>query len=392
MQTIEKLLTYPEATDTEVEELLQKASDIVIGNLDVFTEKFQHSNSENGFYEAVPNISWTTGFWTGEIWLAYEKTRDERLKEAGEVQVRSFLDRIIDKVEVAHHDMGFLYSPSCVAAYKLTGNEDAKRAAVLAAENLITRFQEKGQFIQAWGELGAEDNYRLIIDCLINVPLLYWATEVTGDAKFRDIGERHVKTAMKYVIRPDHSTYHTFFFDPKTGLPKKGVTHQGYRDGSAWGRGQAWGIYGAALSYAGLKQPEYLEIFEQLTDFFLTHLPQNLVPYWDFDFDDGSDEPRYSSCAAVVACGMLEMAKYLSEEKAQYYRGMAKRLIKALSDQCLVRNREESNGILLHGTYCKSSPYNTCPNWGVDECVSWGDYYYMEALTRLHKEWNSYWL
>ena len=108
MQTIEKLLTYPEATDTEVEELLQKASDIVIGNLDVFTEKFQHSNSENGFYEAVPNISWTTGFWTGEIWLAYEKTRDERLKEAGEVQVRSFLDRIIDKVEVAHHDMGFL--------------------------------------------------------------------------------------------------------------------------------------------------------------------------------------------------------------------------------------------------------------------------------------------
>lgn len=89
---------------------------------------------------------------------------------------------------------------------------------------------------------------------------------------------------------------------------------------------------------------------------------------------------------------MLEMAKYLSEEKAQYYRGMAKRLIKALSDQCLVRNREESNGILLHGTYCKSSPYNTCPNWGVDECVSWGDYYYMEALTRLHKEWNSYWL
>ena len=188
MQTIEKLLTYPEATDTEVEELLQKASDIVIGNLDVFTEKFQHSNSENGFYEAVPNISWTTGFWTGEIWLAYEKTRDERLKEAGEVQVRSFLDRIIDKVEVAHHDMGFLYSPSCVAAYKLTGNEDAKRAAVLAAENLITRFQEKGQFIQAWGELGAEDNYRLIIDCLINVPLLYWATEVTGDAKFRDIG------------------------------------------------------------------------------------------------------------------------------------------------------------------------------------------------------------
>ena len=392
MQTIEKLLTYPEITDAEVEELLQKASEIVIGNLDDFTEVFQRANSTNGFYEPIPNASWTTGFWTGEVWLAYEKTKDERLKKTGEVHVQSFLDRIINKIEVAHHDMGFLYSPSCVAAYKLTGNEDAKKAAIMAAENLISRFQEKGQFIQAWGPLGAEDNYRLIIDCLINIPLLYWATEVTGDPKFKDIGERHVKTAMKYVIRPDHSTYHTFFFDPETGLPKKGVTHQGYRDGSAWGRGQSWGVYGAALSYASLRDPEYLEIFEKLTDFFLTHLPENLVPYWDFDFEDGSDEPRDSSCAAVVACGMLEMAKYLPEERANYYRGMARRLIKAISDHCFVRNKEESNGILLHGTYCKSSPYNTCPNLGVDECVSWGDYYYMEALTRLSKDWDSYWL
>ena len=392
MQTIEKLLTYPEITDAEVEELLQKASEIVIGNLDDFTEVFQRANSTNGFYEPIPNASWTTGFWTGEVWLAYEKTKDERLKKTGDVHVQSFLDRIVNKIEVAHHDMGFLYSPSCVAAYKLTGNEDAKKAAIMAAENLISRFQEKGQFIQAWGPLGAEDNYRLIIDCLINIPLLYWATEVTGDPKFKDIGERHVKTAMKYVIRPDHSTYHTFFFDPATGLPKKGVTHQGYRDGSAWGRGQSWGVYGAALSYASLRDPEYLEIFEKLTDFFLTHLPENLVPYWDFDFDDGSDEPRDSSCAAVVACGMLEMAKYLPEERANYYKGMARRLIKAISDHCFVRSKEESNGILLHGTYCKSSPYNTCPNLGVDECVSWGDYYYMEALTRLSKDWDSYWL
>ena len=339
MQTIEKLLTYPEITDAEVEELLQKASEIVIGNLDDFTEVFQRANSTNGFYEPIPNASWTTGFWTGEVWLAYEKTKDERLKKTGEVHVQSFLDRIINKIEVAHHDMGFLYSPSCVAAYKLTGNEDAKKAAIMAAENLISRFQEKGQFIQAWGPLGAEDNYRLIIDCLINIPLLYWATEVTGDPKFKDIGERHVKTAMKYVIRPDHSTYHTFFFDPETGLPKKGVTHQGYRDGSAWGRGQSWGVYGAALSYASLRDPEYLEIFEKLTDFFLTHLPENLVPYWDFDFEDGSDEPRDSSCAAVVACGMLEMAKYLPEERANYYRGMARRLIKAISDHCFVRNK-----------------------------------------------------
>ena len=360
-------------------------------NLDEFTEFFPASNSVKGFYPATENVEWTTGFWTGMIWLGFEKTQDERLRRAGEIQVESFLQRMIHRIDVDHHDMGFLYSLSCVAAYKLTGNETAKRAALLAAENLISRFQEKGQFLQAWGELGAEDNYRLIIDCLLNVPLLYWASDVTGEEKYRDIGVRHVKTAMQYAIRPDHSTYHTYFFDPKTGLPVKGVTHQGYRDGSAWGRGQSWGIYGAALSYAALKDPAYVEIFEQLTDFFLMHLPSDLVPYWDFDFDDGSSEPRDSSCGAIAACGMLEMAKYLPEEKAAYYTQMAKRLLKALADRCMVTSQEESNGILLHGTYSKSSPYNTCIDNGVDECVIWGDYFFMEALTRLSKDWDPYW-
>ena len=141
MQTIEKLLTYPEITDAEVEYYLQKASEIVIGNLDEFTHAFQKANSENGFYVQIPNKSWTTGFWTGEIWLEYEKTKDERLKAAGEVHVQSFLDRIVNKIEVAHHDMGFLYSPSCVAAYKLTGNEDAKKAAIM-----MKTYQKAGCF------------------------------------------------------------------------------------------------------------------------------------------------------------------------------------------------------------------------------------------------------
>lgn len=391
MQTIEELLTYPEITEAEVKALLDQASGIVLENLGEFTEKFQPSNSEHNFYKPVENTTWTTGFWTGEIWLAYEHTKDERFRKAAEVQVESFLQRIIDKVDVDHHDMGFLYSPSCVAAYKLTGSETGKKAAIMAADQLMGRWQEKGQFFQAWGKVGADDNYRLIIDCLLNMPLLFWASEATGDPKYREKAERHIQTAMHYVIRPDHSTYHTYFFDARTGQPIKGVTHQGYRDGSAWGRGQSWGIYGAALSYSRIQDPVYIDIFEKVTDFFITHLPKDLVPYWDFDFTDGSDEPRDSSCAAIAACGMLEMAKYLPKDKAAFYYGMAKRMIKVLADQCAVKSREESNGILLHGTYCKSSPYNTCPSWGVDECVSWGDYYYMEALTRLKGNWNPYW-
>ena len=391
MQTIERLLTYPEITTGEAERLRGRAADIIEGNLEQFTDAFQPSNSTNGFYTPSGNTTWTTGFWTGEIWLAYEKTGSSRLRAAGERQVESFLERIRNKVDVAHHDMGFLYSPSCVAAWKLTGNAHAREAAVLGADNLMERFQEKGGFFQAWGALGAEDNYRLIIDCLLNMPLLFWAGEVTGNPDYRQKAAIHIQNAMKYVIRPDHSTYHTYFFDPATGEPRKGVTHQGYRDGSAWARGQAWGIYGAALSYSRLKNPEYIDIFEKLTDFFLTHLPEDLVPYWDFDFQDGSDEPRDSSAAAAAACGMLEMAKHLSEQKAQYYRSMAARLVRALAEHCAVRDSRESNGLLLHGTYAKSSPYNTCPDLGVDECTSWGDYYYMEALTRLTTDWDPYW-
>lgn len=391
MHTIEELLAYPEISDSELKELLHNAVQIVEDDLPAFTNVFPHNSSLNHFYAPSENVGWTTGFWTGEVWLAYEQTKDAKFKAVGDVHVQSFLDRVTNKVDIGHHDMGFLYSLSCVAAYQLTGNEDAKKAAIMAADALMLRFQEKGQFFQAWGELGAENNYRLIIDCLLNMPLLFRASEYTGDPTYREKAEAHIRTAMQYVIRQDHSTYHTYFFDPATGLPRKGVTHQGNRDGSAWARGQAWGVYGSALAYSVLKDPMYLDVFEKVTDFFLTNLPKDLIPYWDFDFTDGSTEPRDSSAAAIAICGMLEMAKHLPEEKAALYTGLAKRLTKALADHCAVKNSKESNGLLLHGTYCKSSPYNTCPNHGVDECTAWGDYFYMEALTRLSKDWNPYW-
>ena len=143
--------------------------------------------------------------------------------------------------------MGFLYSLSCVAAYKLTGSETAKKAALLAADHLAERYRETGKFLQAWGNVGEAKEYRLIIDCLLNLPILYWATEVTGDKSYAEKAENHIRTAMKCVVRPDNSTYHTHFIDMVTGEPTHGVTHQGNRNNSAWARGQAWGVYGIAL-------------------------------------------------------------------------------------------------------------------------------------------------
>ncbi len=390
-QTFESMKKYEGTNKTIIKTALDQAVDIVRGNLTDFTHHFQSSNSINQFYEPTENVEWTTGFWTGEIWIAYEHTGENCFKESAEIQVDSFLNRILNKIDVNHHDMGFLYSLSCVAAYKLCGNETGKKAALLAADNLVSRYHEKGQFIQAWGDIDAEDNYRLIIDCLLNLPLLYWATEVTGDTSYAQIAENHIKTAMECVVRPDHSTYHTYFFDPKTGKPTYGVTHQGNRNNSAWARGQAWGIYGVALSYAYLKDPKYLEIFEKITDYFIEHLPEDLIAYWDFDFDTGSEEPRDSSSVSIAVCGMLEMAKYLEPAKAKKYTDAADKMLRALIDHCAVKDRKESNGLLLHGTYARDSKENTCTNRGVDECNTFGDYFYLEALIRMSKDWKLYW-
>ncbi len=393
-----ELKEYREITEKEMSQALEFACGQILNNLPEFTNKFQNAYSVDNFYAPIDNVDWTNGFWTGEIWLAYEYCKEEerreeaeQLKAAAMVQVASFEKRIKEKIAVDHHDMGFLYTPSCVAAYKLTGSPQAKEAAVLAADQLLCRFHPVGEFIQAWGPMDEPENYRLIIDCLLNLPLLYWATEETGDEKYREIAEKHIHTAVANVIREDASTWHTFFFDMKTGAPHHGATCQGYRDGSAWARGQAWGVYGMACAYRYTKRADYIEKFRRVTEYFLTHLPNDLVPYWDLEFNDGSTEPRDSSSAVIAACGMLEMSKYLSEGEALHYTSIAKKIMKSVYDNYAVKDSGISNGLVLHSTYSNHSPYNTCNHYGVDECNIWGDYFFMEALTRMRKNWEQYW-
>lgn len=390
-QTFETIMGYPAADRRLAGNALESAVRIIRADLPAFTDHFPSSNSFGGFYKPTENVEWTTGFWTGVIWLAYEYTGAQMFRKAAEVQVDSFYDRIQNKVDVNHHDMGFLFSLSCVSAYKLTGSEKAKEAALMAAEHLAGRYREKGKFLQAWGKIGEPSEYRMIIDCLLNLPILYWASEVTGDGRFAKMAENHIRTAVQCILRDDDSTYHTYFIDLKTGKPAYGVTHQGNRNQSAWARGQAWGIYGIALSYRYLREETYIELFCRVTDFFIRHLPEDLIPYWDFDFDTGSKEPRDSSAAAIAVCGMLEMTKYLDKERAEKYVNAAHRILYALIHQCGNTDLQQSNGLLLHGTYARDSKENTCKNRGVDECNTWGDYFYMEALTRVVSDWQPYW-
>lgn len=374
-----------------LEAALNNAIAILKENLAQYTHEFPKHTTINNFYPKGENDDWTNGFYTGTLWLAYEVTNNELFKEVALIHVESFSKRINERFNTDHHDMGFLYSLSCVAAYQLCKNENAKDAALKAADALLERFHEKGQFLQAWGEIGASDNYRLIIDCLMNLPLLYWASEITGNSIYKEKADAHAKTSISHLVRPDFSTYHTYFFDPTTGAPIKGVTAQGFKDDSAWARGQAWGVYGLALCYKYTKDPLCIELFYPVTDFFIDKLPADGIPYWDLDFTDKDDEPKDSSAAAITACGILEMIKYLPEDKVAYYKNVAQEMFVNLAKGYATVDPKLANGLLMHSVYAKSSPYNTVTDLGVDECSLWGDYFFMELMVRLSTDWKLYW-
>ena len=360
--------------------------------LPTFTDMFPSESSKNNVYAAISNNdgrgTWTTGFWTGILWHAYELTGKSNYKIVANGHVPSFYERIEKKQGVNHHDMGFLFTPSCVAAYEIDGNVLGKEAAILAADHLISRYHEEAKFIQAWGNVGAEDNYRLIVDCLLNIPLLYWVSETTGDQKYWDIAYNHFLTTMNVCYRDDGSTYHTYYFDYKTNEPLYGATHQGASDESTWARGQAWGMYGPMLTYIYVKDQKALEAFKSAANYFLSYLPADYVPYWDLSFSDGAYEPRDSSSAAIAVCALLEAIKYMDENDPQrrVFVNACNRIMNSLIDNYTTKNNPEANGLLLHGTYSK--PHNN----GVDEMTAWGDYFYMEALHRmLDPEWELYW-
>ena len=374
-------------TREEVTAAMDRVADQVRCNMEYFGTRFPSSATRNQTYEVIDNIEWTDGFWTGLLWLCYEYTGDDAFKNLALKNVDSFLNRVEKRIELDHHDLGFLYSLSCVAGYKLTGSAEGRRAGLLAADKLRERFQEKGGFIQAWGELGARDNYRLIIDCLLNIPLLHWAFLETGNPVYRNAAVRHYEAACNNVIRDDASAYHTFYFDPGTGEPLKGVTRQGYSDDSAWARGQAWGIYGIPLNYRYVKDDSAFNLFKGMTNYFLNRLPEDEVCYWDLIFTDGSNQSRDSSAAAIGVCGIHEMLKYLPEVESDKntYRHAMHCILRSLMERYTAPEIKPGNPVLLHGVYSWHS------GKGVDEGNIWGDYYYMEALMRFYKDWNLYW-
>lgn len=355
---------------------------------DVYQAKYA-----NGEYVAVKNADsrcnyWEEGFWTGQLWLAYEATGEREFRALAEKNVDDFHKRVAENNQIDwHHDLGFLYSPSCVAGYMLTGNETAKKAALMAAYSLSRRFRYRGNFIQSMSyELDAE-NYKFIVDTMLNLPLLFWAAKETGEESYREKAVAHLNTTIKYAMRENGTTYHHFLMDEKTGKPVRGLTWQGASDDSCWSRGQAWVVYGLALAYGYTKDPAILTHFRKVTDYFMDHLPRDYVPYWDFMYTDGTEEPRDSSAAAITVCGILEMAKHVPQECCgmKGYLDKSAEMLKSMIINYANTAVTGKEGLLFHATGAK--PQGMC----VDACLSYGDYYYLESLIRATREWKSYW-
>src|SRR6185436_14934044 len=259
---------HSDAGTTATAAAVDNALRIVKRNIAAFGDRYPADTTVGDVYPLRPapagqpegaNVGWTTSFWPGLLWLAHDLTDDKEFLAAALSHVDSFSERVRQGIDLDTHDLGFLYTLSCVAAWRRTGDERAATAALAAADHLLTRVLEPAGIIQAWGDLNdPRQRGRTIIDSLMNTPLLFWAGELTGDPRYAEAAIRHTTQLRDHILRPDNSTFHTFYWDPVTGEPLRGETEQGHADDSCWARGQAWGIYGFFLNYRHTGDPTFL--------------------------------------------------------------------------------------------------------------------------------------
>ncbi|THF76204.1 glycoside hydrolase family 88 protein [Cohnella fermenti] len=357
-------------------------------NIARFGDKFPIVSEDGVHYHLLDQESWTEGFWTGILWLSYEYNKDSAIREAAAKSVASFKSRLERNQQLDHHDIGFLFSLSAKAQWILEQDEQAKAIALEAADVLMKRWRTDSQLLQAWGPEGDPENGgRIIIDCLMNLPLLYWAAEQTGNPEYAERARIHADKSRRFLVRGDDSSYHTFYFDQMTGDAVRGGTHQGFRDGSTWTRGQAWGIYGFALAYRYFRDPVYLETSKRLARYFIAHLPEDHVAYWDFDVPQKEGTERDSSASAIAVCGILELLEHLPEgdPEREALRRSVEQSMESLTNNYFTAGDGTEEGFLRHGSYSVRSGASP------DDFVIWGDYFYLEALLRLHQGAPGYW-
>lgn len=372
-------------------ERIEKEVEFCLSRIDRGLEKYRYNyfptEHRGNVYAPLHNCGWTGGFWTGLCWLAYEVSGDNKYREVAEQHLLSYRERLINDYDLNHHDLGFEYTLNSVSAYKITGSELARENALTAADRLLRRYEPKGRFIKPWGAMDDPVENRCIVDTYLNLPLLFWASETSGDPKYREIAEAHLDSTVEILVRPDGRAYHTYMMDLNYGNPIMPKVDQGYADDSVWSRGQAWVVYGLALAYAYTGRESLANVQRLATNKFIELLPADSVPAWDMVFTD-TRTLKDTSASAIAVCGMLQMNRLCPTHPDRLgWDEAADRMLEALMNEHTTRyESRDTSAILIHGT---SSVRH---NMGVNESVIYGDYYYMEALMRrLRPDWNRYW-
>lgn len=317
---------------------------------------------------------WTNGFWGGMLWLMHHETGNEKYKEIANIS-EAQLDRCFEEFYGLHHDVGFMWLPTSVANYKVTKNPESRKRALHAANLLAGRFNLAGGFIRAWNDLEEGDTRGwAIIDCMFNIPLLYWATEDTGDPRFKQIAMKHADTSMTAFVRPDGSVNHIVEFDPFNGGVVKTYGGQGYEEGSSWTRGQTWALYGFMMSYIHTGKEEYLHTAKRIAHYFMANIPDSGIIPVDFR---QPKEPRREddTAAAIAACGLIEIAKAVGPYEKDFYLEAAVKLLKTL-DESRSDWSSDNDCILQNGSGAYFAKSHHHP-------IIYGDYYFMEAIFKL---------
>lgn len=361
---------------------LQRAAQAATAKLLAIAEEangqFPKTSSEDYQYVYGENNNWTAGMYMGSYLMAYQLTRDQRFANIAEDLIDSFVYRVDNRVGMDDHDVGFAFVPSCVGAYKILGSEVARDAAIRAvADYYGTGYSHEGKFIIRAHKWSGKDGFRTMMDSMMNASLFFWGGEYLGNSDYTSAAVNHSLTTANLLVRDDGSSYHHYQFDPETGAPLYGLTWQGYADESCWSRGQSWGVYGFSIAYSYTKNPVFLETHRELTYYMLNHLPDDLIPCWDYTFTLGS-EPRDASAAAIAVCGMLDMAKMLPEgsEDRIIYESAAAQIMESLIDRYTGEIGLEYDGLIHSVTHALPQGH------AIEECAPYADYFYLEALAR----------
>ncbi|MCC5929415.1 MAG: glycoside hydrolase family 88 protein [Cyclobacteriaceae bacterium] len=331
---------------------------------------------ENGEFKTSDSRWWTSGFFPGTLWYLYEYTNNDDLLRYAKLYTQR-VER--EKYTTDNHDVGFMLYCSFGNGLRIIGEESYKEVLLTGAKSLSTRYNEKIQLIRSWDFNKHLWQYPVIIDNMMNLELMFWASKESGDPFFTELSVAHADKTINHHYRDDYSCYHVVSYDTISGEPHIKQTFQGYNDESAWARGQAWGLYGYVVMYRETKQQKYLDHAINIADFIINHpsMPEDMIPYWDFNAPNIPDAKRDASAGAIIASALIELSDYNLGEKSKNYIKVAENQLKALASEAyLARPGENGNFILRH------SVGHLPGNSEVDVPLTYADYYFIEALLR----------